>query len=232
MMPDRARHGWVLTIGNTELFGGRLNNLGERRIVGVAHEGAEMMDDVMVEAASEPTYERVTRRIIGRCREDVIHAVIKLAAARGKVCAVDSVRRLEYQRYAQPHDQMDQHERCSDQPRRLPEHHYRQNEHVRNVESLPCKEDGVFPLRMPRTLQIVVGWEEKALKVPYEHIVEREHRVEEQRIDVLEPLQGLARFVWGKPKDAASRKSVVFAVDIDAGVVAPMVEDTPHVGVD
>jgi hypothetical protein len=35
-----------------------------------------------------------------------------------------------------------------------------------------------------------------------------------------------------KPKDAASRKRVVFAVEIDAGVVAPMMQDAPHVRVD
>ena len=100
MMPDCPRHGGMLPIGNPKLFGGLLHNPGQRSIVGVAHERAQMMDDVMVEPAREPTYERVTRRIIGRCREDVIHAVVKLAAVRGKVRAVDRVRRLEYQRYA------------------------------------------------------------------------------------------------------------------------------------
>src|SRR5271170_350581 len=34
-----------------------------------------------------------------------------------------------------------------------------------------------------------------------------------------------------KPKDAASCQRVVFAVDIDAGVVASMMEDSPHVRV-
>jgi len=44
-----------------------------------------MVDDVMVEPACEPTDERVSRRIIGGCREDMIHAVVKLTAVRGKV---------------------------------------------------------------------------------------------------------------------------------------------------
>jgi hypothetical protein len=85
---------------------------------------------------------------------------------------------------------------------------------------------------MPGAFQIFVGREEKALKVSYENIVEREHGVKEQRVDVLEPVQARAGFMGRKPKDAASRKRVVFSVEIDAGVVTPMMEDTPHVGVD
>ena len=99
-MPDCLGHSGVLPIGNPKLFRGLLHDPGQRSIVGVAHERAQMMDDVMVEPASEPTYEWVTRRIIGRCRENVIHAIVKLTAVRGKVGAVDSVRRLEYKRYS------------------------------------------------------------------------------------------------------------------------------------
>ena len=80
--------------------------------------------------------------------------------------------------------------------------------------------------------QIFVGREEKALEVPHKNIIERKQRVKEQRIDVLEPLQRAAGFVGRKTKDAASRKRVVFTVEIDAGVVAPMMEDAPHVRVD
>jgi len=58
-----------------------------------------MVDDVMVEAAGEPTDKGVLRRIVGCCREDVIHAVVKLAPVCGKVGAVDGVRRLKYERY-------------------------------------------------------------------------------------------------------------------------------------
>ena len=36
----------------------------------------------------------------------------------------------------------------------------------------------------------------------------------------------------GKAKDAASRKRIIFAVEIDAGVMATMMEDTPHVRAD
>ena len=97
---------------------------------------------------------------------------------------------------------------------------------------MPGKEDDVFAQRMPGALQVVVGREEKALKVPDEHVVEREQRVKKQRIDVLEPVQRRAGFMGRKPKDAASCKRVVFAVEIDAGVVASMMEDAPHVGVD
>src|SRR5580704_17348601 len=126
---------------------------------------------------------------------------------------------------------MDEHERRSDQQRRFPKHHDRQNEHVGEVERLPRQEDGVFSRWMPCAFQIVVGWEEKALKVPYENIIEREHRVKEQRIEVLEPVPPRTGFVGRKPKDSASCKRVVFAVEIDAGVVASMMEDTPHVRV-
>src|ERR1035438_8944300 len=94
-----------------------------------------MMDDVVVEPASEPTYKRVTRRIIGRCSENVIHAVVKLAAIGGKVRAVDRVRSLEYQRYGQTYNQMDQQERPRDQQRRFPEHYDWQNNHVSASES-------------------------------------------------------------------------------------------------
>ena len=99
MMPDGARHGGMLPIGNSKLFGGLLHDPGQRSIVGVAHERAQMMDDVMVKSAGKPTHERVIRRVVGRCREDVVHAVVKLAAVRGKVGGVDSVRRLEDERY-------------------------------------------------------------------------------------------------------------------------------------
>ena len=76
-----------------------------------------------------------------------------------------------------------------------------------------------------------MGREEKALKIPYENVIEREQRVQEQRVDVLEPLKTGEGFVGRKPKEAASRQCVVFRVDINAGMVASMVEDTPHVRV-
>ena len=98
-MPDCLSHGGVLPIGNPELFGGPLHNPGQRSIVGMAHERAQMVNDVMVEPAREPSDERGFRRIIGRGREDVIHAVVELTAVCGKVGAVDGVRGLEYQRY-------------------------------------------------------------------------------------------------------------------------------------
>lgn len=65
----------------------------------MADERAKVVDDVMVESADEPSDDRVFRRIIGRCREDVIHAILKLSTVRGKVGGVDRVRRLEYERY-------------------------------------------------------------------------------------------------------------------------------------
>src|SRR5208282_6743031 len=76
------------------------------------------------------------------------------------------------------------------------------------------------------------GREEKALEVPEEHIVEREHGIKEERIDVLEPVPGRAGFIGGKAKDAASRERIIFAVEIDAGVMTAMMENTPHVRAD
>src|ERR1700722_2398396 len=100
MMPDCPGHGGVLPIRASKLFGGLLHDPGQRSVMGMAHERTKVVDDVMVEPAREPTHKRVLRRIIGGCREDVIHAVFKLATIRGKVSAVDSVRRLEYEGYA------------------------------------------------------------------------------------------------------------------------------------
>src|ERR1700722_11402380 len=99
MMPDCLSHGGDLPLAEPKLFGGLLHDPGQRSIVGMAQKRAQMGEDVMVDPASEPTDERVFRRIIGRCREDVIHAVVKLTTVRGKVGAVDGVRRLEYKRY-------------------------------------------------------------------------------------------------------------------------------------
>src|SRR6266849_696686 len=81
MMPDRLTHCGVLPIGNTKLFGGLLHNPCQRNIVSVAHKRAEMVDYMMVEPARKPSYDRVTRRIVGGCREDVIDAAVELAAA-------------------------------------------------------------------------------------------------------------------------------------------------------
>src|SRR5580704_13450311 len=99
MMPDCLSHGGVLPIENPKLFGGLFHDPGQRSIVGMAHERAQMVNDVMVEPPREPTDERVFRGIIVRRREDVIHAVVKLTTVRGKVGAVDGVCRLEYKRY-------------------------------------------------------------------------------------------------------------------------------------
>src|ERR1700730_12087426 len=115
MMPDSLSHRGMLPIGNPKLFGGLLHDPGQRSIVGMAHERAQMVHDVMVEPAREPSDERVFRRIIGRCREYVTHHNVKLTAVRGKVGAVDRVRRLEYKRYGQTDEQMDQEERTGDE---------------------------------------------------------------------------------------------------------------------
>src|SRR6267154_698487 len=85
---------------------------------------------------------------------------------------------------------------------------------------------------MPGALQIFVGREKEALKVSNENIVEREHGIKEQRVDVLEPVMAHAGFIRREPKDAASGKRVVFAMEIDARMVPAMMENPPHVGAD
>ena len=222
----------MLPIGNAKLFGGLLHNPGQRSVVGVAHERAQMMGDVVVEPAGEPAYERVFCRVIGRRGEDVVDAVVEFAAVRGKVSAVDSVSSLEDQRYGHTDDQMNQHERQRDQQNRFSKQDHRQNEHVGEVECLSCEQDCVFAQRMFGAFQIVVGREEKGFKVPDEYVVERKQRIKEQRIDMLKAVHARAGFMGRKPKNASAGERVVFAVEIDAGVVAAMMENAPHVRAD
>src|SRR5580700_1701999 len=65
MMLDCQGHGGVLPIRNPKLLGSLLHDPGQRSIVGMTHERAQVVDDVMVEPAREPTNKRVFRRIIG-----------------------------------------------------------------------------------------------------------------------------------------------------------------------
>src|ERR1700743_1095375 len=95
MMPDCARDGGVLTIGNAKLFSGFLHNSGQMAIMSVTYKRAQMMHDVMIEATRKPAHDRIRRCIVGCGCKNVIHTVVKLAAVRGKVRAVESVGRLE-----------------------------------------------------------------------------------------------------------------------------------------
>jgi hypothetical protein len=131
----------------------------------MAHKRAQMMHDMVVQPARQPAYHWVRRCIIRSRREDVIHPVFKLAATLRKVCAVHSVCRLKYQRYAQPANQMHHQERPGHQQNRHVQHLRRQHQHVGQVEGLPKKQDEIFPHRM-LGLQIIVSRKEEALKVP------------------------------------------------------------------
>jgi len=66
----------------------------------MAYERTKMMNNVMVEPTCEPTHDRVRSCIVSRGGEDVINAIIKLVAARGKVRTINGMRGLEYQRHA------------------------------------------------------------------------------------------------------------------------------------
>src|SRR5579862_5681558 len=110
MMFDRAAHRRMLPIGNAIFLGSFLHNPGQRSIVSVAYKRAQMMDDMVVEPPNKPIDKRVSRCIVGRCREDVIDPVLKLVAAQGKVSAVHNVCGLEYKGYTQADNQMGQQE--------------------------------------------------------------------------------------------------------------------------
>src|SRR5271163_2992790 len=115
MVFDRLRHAGMLPIGNAILFGGLLHNPGQWSVVSVANEWAQVMDDMVVESADEPTDQRGLGRVVGGGREDVIDPVVELAAVCGEIRAVDHVRCLEYERYAQTDNQMGKHESQADQ---------------------------------------------------------------------------------------------------------------------
>ena len=119
MMNDGPAHRGVLAIGYTKLRGGLLHDAGERRVVGMADEGTEVVRDVVVEAAGEPTDDGIVGRVVGGGGEDVIDAVVKLAALGGEIGAVDGVGGLEDQRDAEADDEMDQKEGSEDQQRDL-----------------------------------------------------------------------------------------------------------------
>jgi hypothetical protein len=80
--------------------------------------------------------------------------------------------------------------------------------------------------------EVVVLGEEEGFEVANEDVIEREHGVEEQAVDVLEAMPGGAGLVGGEAEDAATGEGVVFSMEVDAGVVPAMVEDAPHVRVD
>ena len=80
MMPNGLRHRRMLPVGDSKLGGSLPDNPGERRIVCVTNERAQMMGDVMVQPSGEPTDQRIFRRVIGGSREDVINAIVKLTA--------------------------------------------------------------------------------------------------------------------------------------------------------
>src|ERR1700722_5371381 len=84
MMPDGPGHGGVLPIRDPKLFGSLLHNPGQRSIVGMAYERAQVVDNVMVKPAHEPTDQRVFGCIIARCREDMKHPILKPTTVRGE----------------------------------------------------------------------------------------------------------------------------------------------------
>ena len=99
---------------------------------------------------------------------------------------------------------MDEEERPRDQQRRFSQHQHRQDKHVGEVEALAGKENGIFAQRMFGAPQIFMVGKEKALEVAEEHIVEREHRVNKQRVDVLEAVPRGPGFIRCKAKDATT----------------------------
>src|ERR1700743_976007 len=103
---------------------------------------------------------------------------------------------------------MNQQGRAKDKKRLFPLHQHRQDQHIGEVEALANKENHVFPQRMPGALQVIVGGQKKMLEVSNEYIIKREHRVNQQRIDVLEAVERGSRFMRRKAKNAASGRRV------------------------
>ena len=171
-----------------------------------------MMDDVMVQPTGKPAHNRVLGRVIGCGSEDIKDAIVKLAADRGEVGAVNGMGGLKYERYAQSHDQMNQEKRACDKKGRSSEHQHWQNKHICDVEALADKEHGVLTQRVPCALQVFVHREEKALKVSDKHIVERKQRVNYQCVNMLESVPWRSGFMGCKAEDAASRNCVIFTL--------------------
>src|SRR5580704_6533003 len=113
------------------------------------------------------------------------------------------MRRLEYQRHAQTDDQVNQQECADHQQGRLFQHQHGQNQHVSQVKGLAGKKNDVFAHRMLGAAQVIMLGKEKTLEVPEEDVIEREHRVNEQRINVLEAVPRQLGFIWRKAKDTA-----------------------------
>ena len=84
MVPDSRGHGGVLPVGYAEFLCGLLHDPGQRSVVGVADVRAQVMDDVMIQAAYQPADQRILRCVVRRRGEDVVDAVFKLAAMQGK----------------------------------------------------------------------------------------------------------------------------------------------------
>jgi len=142
-MFDGLGHGGMLPIGNAIFLGGLLHDAGQWGVVSVANKRAEMVDDVMVQAADEPADQRGLSRVVGRGGEDMVDPVIEFVAVGGEVGAVDHVRRLEDERNAQADDQMRKHESQGDEQRGFSQQHDRQNEHVNDVKSFSGKKSDV-----------------------------------------------------------------------------------------
>src|SRR5580698_1150608 len=198
MMPDRLSHGRVLTVRYAIFFGGLPYNPGQRSVVSVAYKWAQMVDDVMIQSADQPADQGGFGRVVSRGRENMVDPVIELVAVRGEVSAVDHVRGLEYERDAQADNQMGKQESQTNQQRRLPQHHHRQNQHVSDIKSFSRKESDVLPQGMLRAFQIIMRREEETLEISQEDIVERKQRVHQQGIDMLKPMQRRSGFVGGK----------------------------------
>ena len=70
----------MLPVWDSKLFSGLLHNPCEPGIVGVADVRTQMMCDMVVEPACEPTDEPIFRRVVGRGGKDVVDTVVKFAA--------------------------------------------------------------------------------------------------------------------------------------------------------
>lgn len=138
---------------------------------------------------------------------------------------------LEYESNAQPDEEVREQKSAADEPERFVQQDNRQDQHVGQVEQLAGEQRDVFAQWM-LDAQIVVGWKEETLEIAHKNVVQREEGVEHEGINVLEAVDGLVLLVWCEAQKAAAGKSVIFAVDVDTGVMPAVVQDAPHVGTD
>lgn len=80
VVPDGSGHRGVFSVRNIEFCRGLADDARNPRVVGVASEGAEVMRDVMVQAASEKPDDRAPGGVVGCGGKNVINPVVEFSS--------------------------------------------------------------------------------------------------------------------------------------------------------